>query len=410
MSSAISTAASALRNHQTFMNVVANNIANMNTIGFKSSSVLFQDMLSRTLRRGAFPTDVRGGLNPSQVGLGMRLGAIVNNMNQGVLQSTGRGQDLAITGSGFFIYQGPQQPVYSRDGALTMDSEGNLVNQSTGYRIQGWVADDDGNIDTAQALEDMVIPIGAPMEAVATSQITMAGNINAGAELGDEVATTIQFYDSLGGLHTLDLTFVKNDDNTWNVTLNTDEADVSLGAPTPATLVFNERGVLITPANGEMTFNIGMANGAADLDVTMNLGNVSQLVSGDSRLYPTSQDGRAAGEMIEFVISDEGNIIGVFSNGLLRNLGQLGIAEFVNPGGLEKVGQNGWVISGNSGDPQVVTAGERSQIAAGFLEMSNVDLTLEFSEMIRAQRGFQANSRVVTSSDEMIKELVNMVR
>ncbi len=411
MSSSILTAASALRNHQTFMNVVANNIANMNTIGFKSAGVTFQDILSRNLRGGTQPTTNRGGLNPIQFGLGMQLGSINNDMGQGTLQSTGRGEDLAITGSGFFVYAGAQQPIYSRDGALGIDTEGGLMNLATGMRIQGWQANADGVINTDGAINDIEIPIGAPMAAVATKTVNVAGNIDASLENGKSVSTSVQFYDSLGGLHALDLTFTKNDDNNWVVSLDNDDADVTLGPPTPATVQFNSHGELIVPDDGNITFAGAMSNGAEDMTVALNVGNLSQLQApGDDRLYVTSQDGRAAGEMIDFTIDDSGRVIGVFSNGLLRTLGQLAIAEFVNPAGLAKTGQNGWVVSGNSGDAQIVMAGDRSQITAGFLEMSNVDLTLEFSEMIRAQRGFQANSRVITSSDEMIQELVNLVR
>jgi flagellar hook protein FlgE len=395
------------------MNVVANNIANMNTIGFKSSSLTFQDLLSRTLRTGAEPALNRGGLNPIQFGLGMQLGSINNNMAQGTLQATGRGQDLAITGSGFFIYAGAQQPIYSRDGALGIDTLGGLVNLSTGMRIQGWQANEDGVVNTAGAIDDIIIPVGAPMAAVATGTVNLAGNIDASMDVGGTVATSVQFYDSLGGLHIVDLTLTKNADNSWVVSLDppANETDITIGAPTPATLQFNERGELVVPDDGNITFTGAMSNGAADVEVTLNMGNVTQLEApGEDRLYITSQDGRAPGEMIDFNIDDTGRIVGVFSNGMLRTLGQLAIAEFSNPAGLTKTGQNGWAISGNSGDPQIVAAGERSQIAAGFLEMSNVDLTLEFSEMIRAQRGFQANSRVISSSDEMIQELVNLVR
>lgn len=413
MSSSIMTAASALRNHQTFMNVVANNIANMNTIGYKSSSVTFQDMLSRTLRTGAEPAGNRGGLNPIQFGLGMQLGSINNNMAQGTLQSTGRIQDLAITGSGFFVYAGAQQSIYSRDGALGVDTQGGLVNLATGLRIQGWQANEDGAINTAGAIGDITIPVGAPMAAVATTQINMAGNIDATKEDGETVTTTVQFYDSLGDLHTVDLTLTKdtNPSNSWTVGLGNESDGVNVQAPTPTTIRFNDRGELIEPASGNITLQGTLDNGAANFDVALNIGNITQLAApGEDRLYATSQDGRAPGEMVDFNIDDTGRIIGIFSNGLLQPLGQVAIAEFSNPGGLTKAGQNGWTISGNSGDAQIVVAGDRSQIAAGFLEMSNVDLTLEFSEMIRAQRGFQANSRVISSSDEMIQELVNLVR
>lgn len=412
MSSSILTAASALRNHQTYMNVIANNIANMNTVGFKSSNILFQDMLSRSLSAGAAPTENRGGLNPMQIGLGMQVGSITTNMGQGILQSTGRPQDLALTGSGFFVYAGAQQPIYSRDGSLGMDAAGNLVNLGTGLRVQGWTADDNGTVNTAQAITDLNIPIGAPMAAVATSGVDLSGNLDASAAVNDSITTTVQFYDSLGGLNALELTFEKTAANTWRVDLDPAAGtNVALSAPAPDTVTFNERGQLIAPADGKISFTGTLTNGAANVNIALNIGSLSQLESpGADQLYVTNQNGRAPGQMIDFNISDSGEVVAIYSNGLLKTLGQLAIAEFVNPSALLKAGQNGYTLSNNSGDAQIVQAGERTRMSAGFLELSNVDLTLEFSEMIRAQRGFQANSRVVTSSDEMIQELVNLVR
>lgn len=412
MSSSMLTAASALRNHQTYMNVIANNIANMNTIGFKSSNVLFQDMLSRTMNAGAAPADNRGGLNPLQIGLGMQLGSITTNMGQGMMQSTGRAQDLALTGSGFFIYAGAQQPVYSRDGSLGMDAAGNLVNLGTGMRIQGWQAEDDGTINTAAAITDMTVPIGAPMAAVPTSAVDLSGNLDAAAAINDSITTTVQFYDSLGGLSAVELTFTKTAANTWSVDLDPSAgSNVALSAPAPATITFDEQGQLIAPADGQIAFTGTLTNGAANVNISLNIANLSQLESpGEGQLYVTNQNGRAPGQMIDFNITDSGEVIALYSNGLLKTLGQLAIAEFVNPSALIKSGGNGYTLSANSGDAQVVQAGDRTTMTAGFLELSNVDLTLEFSEMIRAQRGFQANSRVITSSDEMLQEVVNLVR
>ncbi|MBX3053631.1 MAG: flagellar hook protein FlgE [Caldilineaceae bacterium] len=412
MSSSMLTAASALRNHQTYMNVIANNIANMNTIGFKSSNVLFQDMLSRSLSVGAAPGENRGGINPLQIGLGMQLGSISTNMGQGVMQSTGRPQDLALTGSGFFIYGGAQQPIYSRDGSLGMDAAGNLVNLGTGLRVQGWKAVDDGTIDTAKAIGDITIPIGAPMAAVPTSGVDLSGNLDASADINDSITTTVQFYDSLGGLNALEMTFTKTATNTWSVDLDPSAgSNVALSAPVPATVTFDEDGQLIAPADGQIGFTGTLTNGAANVDISLNIASLSQLESpGADELYVTNQNGRAPGQMIDFNISNTGEIVAIYSNGLLKTLGQLAVAEFVNPSGLTKSGGNGYTRSGNSGDAQVVQAGDRTTMSAGFLELSNVDLTLEFSEMIRAQRGFQANSRVITSSDEMLQELVNLVR
>jgi flagellar hook protein FlgE len=412
MSSSILTAASALRNHQTFMNVLANNIANMNTVSFKSSRVTFQDVFSQTLRGSTAPNEAFGGINPTQMGLGMLLGGITTNMGQGTLQNTGRTMDLAITGTGFLIYQGTQQPIYSRDGSLSLDADGNLVNLSTGLRLQGWMADEQGDINPAGNVEDITIPVGSPMTAAATTNITMAGNLDAGSANGSTVSTSVQVYDSLGNAHLVDLTFAKTANNTWTATLASSDPTLALPNPNLGNLVFDANGRIQTPADGDLTFNATLTNGAATPQaVTLNFSNLSQLdTGGTDRLYVTNQDGRAPGEMVDFNINSLGDVVGVYSNGTLKILGKLAMAEFVNPAGLTKLGQNGYVVSANSGDPQITEAGERSQVQAGFLEMSNVDLTLEFSDMIRAQRGFQANSRVVSSSDQMLQELVNLVR
>jgi flagellar hook-basal body protein len=240
-----------------------------------------------------------------------------------------------------------------------------------------------------------------------TVAITSAGDINADGAVSITAG---------GGISTAGDVTTSNDNVTYaSATTLTGPVAISTGAGA-GNILFSStlnggQTLGLTAGTGNITFTGAMANGSEDVNITLDVRNVTQLEApGEDRLYVTSQDGRAAGEMIDFNIDDTGRVIGVFSNGLLRTLGQLALAEFVNPAGLAKTGQNGWAVSGNSGDPQVVLAGDRSQITAGFLEMSNVDLTLEFSEMIRAQRGFQANSRVITSSDEMIQELVNLVR
>jgi flagellar hook protein FlgE len=250
------------------------------------------------------------------------------------------------------------------------------------------------------------------MAAVPTSAINMSGNLDASSTIGDSVTTTVQFYDSLGGLNAVELTFAKTGVNTWSVALAPSaNTNVALSLPVPANITFNTQGELSAPVAGQINFTGTMTNGAANVAIGINIGNLSQLESaGVDELYVTSQDGRAAGQMIDFNIANSGEVVAVYSNGILKTMGQIAIAEFVNPAALLKAGQNGYTISNNSGDAQIVPAGDRTTMSAGFLELSNVDLTMEFSEMIRAQRGFQANSRVVTSSDEMLQELVNLVR
>ena len=275
---------SGLRVNQTMLDVTGNNIANANTIGFKSSSTVFQDTLSQMLTGASAATPIKGGTNPIQVGLGVQLAATSTNFNQGSAQTTGKATDLMLQGDGFFVVRKDQENLYTRAGSFSFDDQQNLVTPS-GNRVQGYLLD----------------ATGAPT----------------------------------GGL----------------------------------------------------------------VDMTLDVANAVPAVP------PGVQ-------MTSYNISSDGKIHGVFDDGQQRDLGQLAIADFANPMGLEKVGETAFRESADSGLPQlgVAAQGRRGSIIGGALEMSNVDLAAEFTNLILAQRGFQASSRVITTSDQVLEDLVNIKR
>jgi len=399
---AMSTAITSLGLHQSYMDVIADNLANANTSGFKSSVVSFQDQFGQLLGAGSGPTTDLGGINPTQIGLGVQLGSISRNFTQGSLKDTGRSLDMALQGDGFFVYEDSNTRYYSRDGSLELDSEGVLVNASTGQRILGWMPDSSGVIDTGTGLTQVTIPLDDAL-ARSTTEALLGGNIDASAANGDTMQITIGVYDSLGDLQTLSVEFEKATDNEW-------DWSVTSGGSGSGTLTFNPDGSFdaVTATQVTITGSGGASNTVFDIEFS----DLTQL-STDDTVALVSQNGLAAGTISGFdVVSNTGEIYGLYSNGLQQLLGQIGIASFVNPVGLNRVGQNMYTVGLNSGEPQIGEPGTggRGTLSSGYLEASNVDLSKEFTNMILAQRGFQASSRIITTSDEMLQELVNLKR
>lgn len=398
---------SGLRSHQVMMDVIGNNIANVNTIGFKSANVTFADILSQTITGASAPQAGAGGINALQVGLGVKLASITDLHTQGTLMATGRTTDLAIQGDGFFIVNDGTRNLYTRAGNFTLDAGGNLVNSATGYIVQGWLADTSGNIDTNTTVTGVSIPAATTtMSPLATSNTSWSGNLDAGASVGDSVVTTITVYDSQGGTHQLEVTFTNAGANTW-----TWASEVDGNADETGTIDFNPDGSYLsnTPdTDGLIDYTPA---GASPISITPDFSGLTQYSSSNSA-QASDQDGYASGTLRAISISSRGEINGVFSNGLSRLLGQVALANFNNASGLLKEGDNFYVPSANSGTALAGTAGSSSRgiVTAGALEMSNVDLAKEFTNMIITQRGFQANARTITAADDMLQELVNLKR
>jgi flagellar hook protein FlgE len=416
-------AISGLRGHQIMMDVIGNNIANVNTVGFKSGRVSFQDILSQTLRGAASPNGGLGSVNPAQIGLGMTVAGIDVLHTQGNLQSTGKITDMAIQGDGFFMLSDGTQPSFTRDGSFDISLDGTLVNASSGLKVQGWQANSAGVIDATMAPTNISIPIGQRTTAAATSTASIRGNLDAGAPVGATATTTLTVFDSLGVSHSVKVTFTKTAANAWGWAAATDPADagasITAGSST-GVLTFTGSGVIdtVTPTPPTGTLSIDLANGANSplvLDATaatptLDFNAMTQF-SGASEPV-TQANGFTSGTLVTFAVGNGGEITGVYSNGQTQVLGQLALASFLNPAGLVRAGQNMFQASSASGNPSIGRPGQgnRGNVTTGALEMSNVDLATQFTGMITAQRGFQANGRVITTSDEMLQELVNLKR
>lgn len=390
-----------LRQHQTLMDVVSNNISNVNTTGFKASSVTFEDTLSQLVKSPAAPGNGVGGLNPAQVGLGVQLGAISSNFTQGSAQNTGKSTDLMIQGDGFFVVRNGMETAFTRAGAFTFDTDGRLVNPE-GMIVQGWLGTN-GVVNTDGSLADIVLPAGTIVPPIPSSSITLSGNISAGTTTNLTLSQTV--YDSAGTAHNLSFVLSPSSSVTGFDIAISDSTDPSSVA-TPGAVAFGVDGSY--DAGSSVAPTVTLADGTL---VTLDLTGITQY-GGPKSLAVTAADGASAGSLQQFQISQDGSVIGVFSNGQKLTMAKIALANFNNPMGLEKMGGTAYQATTNSGIPQVGTpmSGGRGQLLGNALEMSNVDLAQEFTNLIIAQRGFQANSRVITTSDQMLQDLVDIKR
>lgn len=570
---------SGLQAQQTKMNTIGNNIANLNTVGFKTQVVTFQDQLSQTLQSASGPTSSSGGTNPTQIGLGVKIGSVNTIETQGNLQTTGKSTDLAIQGNGFLVVtaNGKDQ-LYTRDGTFDLDSTGSLVNPSTGTRLLGYQADKFGFVDTSAPItptSTLQIPIGSLTDAKQTdtvgttgnldasaslysTKVDYAGNLDSGAATATQVQTTTTIYDNLGNAHTVQMTLTNPTTNptgtgvptgatqSWRVSVKVDgtgvydsasgksalyrvggawqfantttgatlgsaisldggagdnhatqvpgtsganafsvdlncnaltnnaatgtlagvgngqsgsspywgtsiqvydslgvghlisfrytHAQVGAGAPVGATGSWDwtatENGVPVGDStqagNSPLSFGTTgrLVSGATqNITITPNDGSVTPFVvkinndnmtqlSSDANATASSQDGYPVGTLQSFSLSADGLITGIFSSGQSRSLGQVGMATFSNPAGLERVGGNLLRNSDNSGSAIVGIPGQggRGKLNPGFLETSNVDLSTEFTNLIVTQRSFQANTKIVTTVDTLLQDVLNLIR
>jgi flagellar hook protein FlgE len=410
MMRALFSGVSGLRNHQMRLDVIGNNIANVNTIGYKSSRVNFQELFSQTIQGASAPTEDRGGTNPQQIGLGMKVGSIDTLHNQGNLQVTGKSTDLAIQGDGFFVLKRGERSAYTRAGTFDRDASGYLVNPTNGLRVQGWTATN-GVLPArdSESMSDIIIPVGQTINASATTSVTYGNNLDASTAIGDSFTAPVDVYDSLGNAHTISFEFTKTavapPAHTWDWEV-TDPGGNPIG---DGTVEFDTTG-----AFSAQTVNTAInwtPSGADPIAITPDLSHLSQFAS-ETTIQAIDRDGYPMGTLENFTIDSKGVVTGSYSNGLTQTLAQVALAAFSNPGGLFRAGENLYMESNNSGLPQIgeANSGGRGGIAPGNLEMSNVDLAQEFTNMVVTQRGFQGNSRVITSADKMLEELVNLKR
>jgi flagellar hook protein FlgE len=419
MGTALFTGVTGLQAHQRRLDVVAANIANINTIGYRGSRVLFQDLFSQTLRGGSPPVGGFGGSNPQQIGLGVNVASIDVNHQQGSLLATGISSDLAIQGNGFFILSDGTKTGYSRDGSFQLNANGQLIEPGTGMRVQGFVANDQGVIDTNAAPADIVIPLGGTGIVRATTLVNLIGNLDADAPTVPTLTTVqrvVQVYDSLGTQRDVTLTFTKQaaPANRWSWEASYGATSVGSGD-----LDFDTNGTLPLTATGAVNIPSALLNDTgsepSDLGFTIDFSAVTQLATTEdsaSDVTVRNQDGFARGILANFNIGANGEINGVFSNGLTRVFAQVALASFANVGGMSRDGNNMFLETPASGLAQVGAprTGGRGTVTGGVLENSNVDLGAEFSNLIITQRGFQANARTITAADTLLQETVNLIR
>jgi len=417
MGTAMFTAVTGLLAHQRRLDVVANNIANVNTTGYRGSRALFQDLLSQTLTGGSAASGTHGGTNPQQVGLGVSLASIDVDYGQGSLFTTGVASDLAVQGNGFFILSDGSTQHFTRDGSFQLNAVGALIEPATGLRVQGYMADENGVVDATGEPTDIVIPIGNQAIVRATQNVSLAGNLSSDATAGPPATTigrTVTVYDSLGTPRDIQLTFTKlAASGQWQWTATSTDPDIQSVTGT-GTIEFDANGGFVSVDSSQVS--VSFAAGASTVPVdpfefSMDFSGISQL-SGDSDVTLLSQDGYEPGILENFSIGANGVINGVFTNGLMQTIGRVALASFANIGGLIRVGGNMFDATPSSGVAQVglPNTGSRGEVSGGVLEQSNVDLGTEFSNMIITQRGFQANARTITAADTLLQETVNLVR
>lgn len=531
---------SGLRNHQTMMDVIGNNISNVNTIGFKGSRITFSDTFNQFVKAGTNPTATSGGTNTFQVGLGAKVQSIDRNWTQGTFERTGITTDLALQGQGMFVLNSNNQTFYTRAGSFIFDAQGKLVNPQNGAIVQGKLANALGQIPDGNTIQDIVVDKNLRLAATATTEARFGGNLSSFSDLTrtqelvqngninttatiphttstkifDEsgipytfditytqtspnnynltysltnstgtaitlpsglpttavfdpatgkmttpsakfqvdllAANGIKFdvdltrvtetassttitanadnnripnivngnmtiFDSLGTSHNLTIKFTKIAPNSWKWDSSMPATSGSISPPTGGTISFNPDGSVLSVSPTPSVLAFTPAGGAAAQNITIDFGarfNGITQTSGSSIISALTQNGSASANLTNISIDQYGKIVGIFSNGNSRDLGQVMVATFRNINALVSVGDNLFTVAANTGDPFIGEAGETTgtTLQSGALEQSNVDLSDEFTKLIVSQRGFQANARVITTSDSLLQEITNLVR
>jgi flagellar hook protein FlgE len=457
---------SGLRNHQFRMDVIGNNIANVNTVAFKSGRVTFKEGFAQLLQGATRPPGDQGGVNPMQVGLGSQIGSVDQLFTQGNVETTGVNTDLAVQGDAFFVVRKGSETYYTRSGNFQIDAEGRMVSPTNGFIVQGRMALDGVLSDT---ITDVTLPFGQKVAAKATTNVTLAGNLNSSAVIfnpGDPDGTgplsggfgpdtravpanagaftngTIGMFDDLGNKIDVKLWMWKTAQNQWDWQIDQSQlpAGYTIDAGTPGAagvtgrFTFDPTTALLSqsaiiggpnagtgvasptieidgPGGARMSVNVNLGATVNGTAVSGTLAGLTQF-AGNGTAVLRDQNGYQSGQLQNFSIDRVGIISGAFTNGVNQTLGQIVLADFNNPAGLLRTGDNMYAVSGNSGGAVLgyALSGSQSFLTSGALEMSNVDLAQEFTSLIVAQRGFQANGRVITTSDTMLEELVNLKR
>jgi flagellar hook protein FlgE len=443
MSSAFSIALSALQAQSEAIDTTGNNLANMNTTGFKGSSVDFEDLMSQYMGVGS-------GM---AVGTGVARPINQQLFTQGPLESSSSSLATAIEGNGFFVVVDPSSGAqeYTRDGNFTISNTGILQSQ-TGENVQGWVVAPNGTINTSTAPGNIALPVGAVLPPQTTQNVSLAANLDSTTPAGNSWSTTLNIVDSLGNMHTLTFNFTNVSGqpnggggtypaNTWQYNVTIPNSDISGALPPTGSTALTAPGTVTFNNSGQILDLNGAAFGAGNSSVTLNLPAGDSLSDsatlGDSTnhqiawsladsngaglitQYGTAsgvssfqQDGSQAAQLTSVAIQNGGQVVATFSNGKQMVEAQLALASIQNPDSLVNVGNNNFAATASTSAPAIglPQTGGRGQILGGQLEGSNVDMATEFTDLITYQSGYQASSRVITTVDQMTQDLMNLIR
>ncbi|MGH9082044.1 MAG: flagellar hook protein FlgE [Acidimicrobiales bacterium] len=428
-------AVSGIQANQTYLDEIGNNIANADTVGYKEGTVQFGDLLNEQITGATAPTTGTGGINPVAVGSGVRVSAVATQLSEGSLAVTGQATDVAITGSGYLVLKSNGQQLYTRNGALTVDASGDLTTLSGG-QVQGWQANAAGTVNSNAPIGAITIPKGETIAAAASTEITLSGNLKAwgGSGTGTTATSTINAYDSLGNVIpvTVTLTPVATKPDEWSVSatakkpngttvqlfttttpplLHFDAGTGQLAKTTPITT-----GTVSTKTTGAIALSVKtMPTGytfpagdkwAIDFPKPGTSAAVTQFAA-QKTFQLTGTDGYQSGSLQSYSIGGNGIVTGSFSNGKTQSIAQLALAGFANPSGLADVGNGLLSTSPNSGQPQIGIPGSGvlGSLLGGQLEQSNVTMGAELTDLITAQEAYQANTKVISTTQQMVQSL-----
>ncbi|MBX6360669.1 flagellar hook protein FlgE [Pseudacidobacterium ailaaui] len=401
---------SGLESDNTALNTIANNLANMNTVAYKSQNVQFSDLFYQQVGES-------GSGDPEQVGAGTKVGAIVTDFSSGTTTpSTGNPQDVALNGDGFFVVENNGTQEYTRAGNFTLGSDGHLLTQG-GQQVMGYPALN-GVVNTNAPLTAIQIPVGQVEQPKATSSLSVTANLDASAATGTSVQGEVTLYDSLGVSHVATVDFQKTGPGTWTYNISLPAGDSTGSVNTTGTLTFDANGNLTSPATNPTVQFTGLADGANPISFTWNLydssgkGTIDQVASASgSGIASITQDGYEAGQYSGFTVDSNGVVSATFSNSQTQVIGQLAVASVTNEQGLTRLGDGNYQTTLASGQATIGTAGTggRGTIQDNAIEGSNVDISTQFADLIVAQRAFEANAKSVTTFDTVTQDTINMV-
>jgi len=392
------------------LNTIGNNLANLNTTAFKKQSTTFEDLFYQNI-------GTSGSLDTLQTGVGTRVSGTSSSFAQGSLATTQNSTDMALSGNGFFVVNRGNTQSLTRAGDFQLDSSGKLIT-SSGESVMGYGAVN-GKVNLNGGLQALQLPVAGSESAQQTKNVSITANLNSSTAVGGQFTSPVTLYDSLGQSHAATVTYVKTGTATWNYAIALPPGDAT-GTPVNASgsLGFDSAGKLVSPTADVTGISFpGMADGAIALTFNLNLYDpagqplITQLAA-SSNTTAVSQDGFASGVYQGFSVDGTGVLSASFSNGQTSKVGQVAVAMVVNTGGLLRTGANDYEATDASGAATVGVAdsGGRATIEGGSLEQSNVDIAAEFSDLIVAQRAFEANSKTVTTFDTVTQQAINMIR